>query len=164
MGAGKTTIGRTLARITHKQFYDADHELEKRTGVRISTIFDIEGESKFRQREQEVIHALAQQRNVVLATGGGAILREANRRILKANGLIVYLYADLEDLWRRTKNDKNRPLLQAEQPKKRLETLFAERNPLYQEIADIVMDTSGQHVQMIAHNLWEIVTARYENR
>lgn len=163
MGAGKTTIGRSLARITHKHFYDADHELEARTGVRIPVIFDIEGEVGFRQREEEVIHALAQQHNIVLATGGGAILSEKNRRVLQAHGLVVYLYAHLEDLWARTRHDKNRPLLQTENPKNRLEALFTERDPLYQEVADVVIDTSGHHVHKIAYALWEALKAHDEN-
>jgi shikimate kinase len=163
MGAGKTTIGRSLARLTHKHFYDADHELEARTGVRIPTIFEIEGEAGFRQREKDIIYTLAQKQNIVLATGGGAILRESNRRVLQKHGLIVYLYANLEDLWARTKSDKNRPLLQTENPKQRLEALFAERHPLYQEIADVIIDTSGQHVHMIAHLLWEKLKAYDEN-
>jgi shikimate kinase len=163
MGAGKTTIGRSLARLTHKHFYDADQELEARTGVRIPIIFEIEGEVGFRRREKNIIAILAQKQNIVLATGGGAVLRESNRQVLKAHGLIVYLYANLEDLWTRTKGDKNRPLLQTDHPKQRLATLFAERHPLYQDIADIVIDTTGQHVHAIAHLLWEKLKTHYEN-
>lgn len=164
MGAGKTTIGRSLARIAHKSFYDTDHELEVRTGVRIPTIFEIEGEAGFRLREEEIISTLAQQKNIVLATGGGAVLSEKNRHVLQAQGLIVYLYSGLENLWARTRNDKNRPLLQTEQPKERLAELFMHRDPLYQQIADLVVDTSGQHVHIIAHKLWEKLKVHDEDR
>lgn len=153
MGAGKTTVGRQLARLLHKQFYDSDHEIEARTGVSIRTIFDIEGEVGFRKREEAIIAALVQQSNIVLATGGGAILSEATRRILKINGLVVYLYAHVEDLWARTRQDKSRPLLQTENPEGRLEALFAERDPLYQEVADVVINTHHQHGTTIAQAL-----------
>lgn len=153
MGAGKTTIGRHLARVMHKQFYDSDHEIEARTGVSVRTIFDIEGESGFRKREEAVVASLVRQHNIILATGGGVILSENNRRALKANGLIVYLYAGLDELWARTRQDKNRPLLQTVDPKSRLQALFTERDPLYRDVADIVINTRHQHGNVIAQTL-----------
>lgn len=158
MGAGKTTVGRHLARFLNKQFYDSDHEIEIRTGVSVRTIFDIEGEAGFRKREEMVIAALVQQQNIVLATGGGAILSEATRRILKVNGLVIYLYAHIEDLWARTRQDKNRPLLQTDNPEGRLRTLFTERDPLYQEVADVVINTHHQYGNTIAQALAKSLT------
>ena len=155
MGAGKTAIGRALARIADKAFYDADHEIEARTGVRIPIIFDIEGEKGFRLREEAIIQSLVQRDNIVLATGGGAILSENNRQALRKHGLVIYLYASLDDLWERTCYDKNRPLLQTENPQQQLANLFAERDTLYHHVADIVIDTTGKHVQNIAHTLWQ---------
>lgn len=161
MGAGKTTIGRHLARIMHKQFYDSDHEIEAKTGVSVRTIFDIEGEAGFRRREEAVLQSLAQRRNIILATGGGAVLSEKNRRVLKMNGLIVYLYADLDELWLRTRQDKNRPLLQTDQPQLRLQAMFAERDPLYQETADVVINTHHQHGSAVAQALSKSLIATY---
>src|SRR5690606_24280064 len=127
MGAGKTTVGRLVARHLNKGFYDTDHEVERRTGVNIPLIFELEGESGFRRRESAVIAELAQADNVVLATGGGAVLLPENRAILKQCGIVVYLRANVNELWLRTRNDKNRPLLQTENPRQKLEQLFAER-------------------------------------
>jgi shikimate kinase len=112
MGAGKTTVGRALARKTGKTFYDSDHEIEARTGVRVATIFEIEGELRFRDRESSVIADLAKMNNIVLATGGGAVLRPENRAELSRHGVVIYLRASVDDLLARTMHDKNRPLLQ----------------------------------------------------
>jgi shikimate kinase len=150
MGAGKTTIGRALARQCHKTFLDSDHEIEARTGVRIPVIFDIEGEQGFRLREREVIQHLVRQQNVVLATGGGAVLAPENRAALAAHGYVIYLHAQPEDLYARTRLDRNRPLLQAADPLGRLRALYAERDPLYREVADLVVDTSRQSVSALA--------------
>lgn len=153
MGAGKTTIGRILAKHLTKNFYDSDHEIEQRTGVNIPLIFELEGEAGFRRRETAIISELCQLQNIVLATGGGAILSAANRQSLKQNGTVVYLRANVHDLWQRTRNDKNRPLLQTDDPRGRLEQLFAERDPLYCETASIVLDTGGQPVNSLVHLL-----------
>ncbi|AAQ58503.1 shikimate kinase AroK [Chromobacterium violaceum] len=153
MGAGKTTVGRALARRTGKTFYDSDQEIEARTGVRVATIFDIEGEMRFRNREACVIRDLAQQRDIVLATGGGAVLREENRKVLASHGTVIYLRASIDDLLARTQHDKNRPLLQIADPRAKLESLFNERDPFYREIADIIIDTTQQNVNLLVGRL-----------
>lgn len=149
MGAGKTTIGRALARRLGKSFYDADHELEARTGVSVPTIFEIEGEEGFRQREAQVIGELTQIDQIVLATGGGAVLREDSRAALSARGFVIYLRAQPRDLWMRTRNDQNRPLLRTADPLARLEDLYHMRDPLYTEVADLVVDTGRQRVNVL---------------
>ena len=146
MGAGKTTVGRAVARRLDRPFFDSDHEIVARTGARIPVIFELEGEAGFRDREAQVITDLASQRDIVLATGGGAILRPENRQALQNNGLVVYLRANPHDLWLRTRRDKNRPLLQIEDPKARLEELFAVRDPLYRECAHFVIETGRPSV------------------
>jgi len=146
MGAGKTTVGRAVARRLDRPFFDSDHEIVARTGARIPVIFELEGEAGFRDREAQVITDLASQRDIVLATGGGAILRPENRQALQNNGLVVYLRANPHDLWLRTRRDKNRPLLQTEDPKARLEELFVVRDPLYRECAHFVIETGRPSV------------------
>jgi shikimate kinase len=153
MGAGKTSVGRMLARRLNKTFYDSDHEIERGTGVRIPLIFDIEGESGFRERESKLLADLVKQENIVLATGGGAVISDANRRVLTAHGTVVYLRASAKDLWHRTRHDKNRPLLQTENPMAKLQELFTQRDPLYREIADIVIDTGSQSLTSLVHQL-----------
>lgn len=140
MGAGKTTIGRQLARRLQKRFVDCDHEIEARTGVRIPVIFEIEGESGFRRRESQVLQELALEDGLVLATGGGAVLDPENRKRLTETGLIVYLCAAPEDLYARTQYDRNRPLLQVADPLGKLRELYALRDPLYREVADIIFE------------------------
>jgi shikimate kinase len=142
-GAGKTTIGRQLARRLQRSFVDADHEIEARTGVRIPLIFDIEGEQGFRDRESKVLVELGGQSHLVVATGGGAVLRPENRAALKQGGLVVYLHATPRLLFERTRLDPNRPLLQVNDPMKKIEELFAERDPLYREMADIIINSLG---------------------
>lgn len=142
-GAGKTTVGRQLARRMRRTFVDADHEIEARTGVRIPLIFDIEGEQGFRDRESRVLGELGGQSNLVVATGGGAILRPENRLALKQSGIVVYLHAPPRLLFERTRLDPNRPLLQVADPMKKLDALFAERDPLYREVADIIINSLG---------------------
>ncbi|QLI81966.1 shikimate kinase [Chitinibacter fontanus] len=149
MGAGKTTVGRALAKAAGKTFYDSDHEIEAKTGARIPTIFELEGENGFRQREAEAITELTQLKNIVLATGGGAVLNPLNRAALRRHGYVIYLCATPEELYQRTCHDKNRPLLQTADPKARLSELFAIRDPLYREVADLVMDTSQQSVNSL---------------
>jgi shikimate kinase len=153
MGAGKTTVGRQLAQRLGKTFYDTDHEIEHRTGVRVATIFEIEGEPGFRARESQALEALAQMEDVVLATGGGIVLRPENRAQLKAHGFVIYLCAQPRDLWARTRHDKSRPLLQTDDPLKRLEELYAVRDPLYREVADLVVDTGRQSVSTLVGQL-----------
>jgi shikimate kinase len=142
-GAGKTTVGRQLARRMHRSFIDADHEIEARTGVRIPLIFDIEGEQGFRDRESKVIVELAAESNLVVATGGGAVLRPENRAAIKQGGTVIYLHAVPRLLFERTRLDPNRPLLQVADPMGRIEELFAQRDPLYREVADIIVNSVG---------------------
>ena len=153
MGAGKTTVGRLLARHLKRSFYDSDEEIERRCGVRIPVIFDIEGEAGFRARETQVIAELCALDNAVLATGGGVVLAEGNRRIIAARGIVVYLHARPPHLWQRVRHDRNRPLLANADPRKRLELLYAERDPLYREVADLVIDTGRQSVQTLVKDL-----------
>ncbi len=157
MGAGKTTVGRALAKRTGKTFYDSDHEIEARCGVRVATIFDIEGEQRFRDRESAVITDLVKLDNIVLATGGGAVLRPENRELLSRNGRIIYLRATIDDLLARTQHDRNRPLLRTADPRAKLQSLFEERDPLYRSIADLVVDTTQQNVNLLVCDLEEIV-------
>ncbi|MDP3877300.1 MAG: shikimate kinase AroK [Methylobacter sp.] len=141
MGAGKTTIGRQLARALSVPFYDSDKAIEERTGVDIPTIFEFEGEEGFRDREQKMIEQLTQMQGIVLATGGGAILRDENRRLLKENGFIVYLQCSVERILERTRRDTQRPLLKTDNPRDRIESLFEQREPLYLSCADFKIDT-----------------------
>ena len=153
MGAGKTTVGRLLARRLKRGFYDADEEIQRRCGVRIPVIFDIEGEAGFRARETQMIAELCALNNFVLATGGGAVLAKENRRVIAESGVVVYLHARPPHLWQRVCHDRNRPLLATADPQRTLEELYAERDPLYREIADLVMDTGKQSVQTLTKDL-----------
>lgn len=149
MGAGKTTVGKLLAKALDKSFYDSDHEIERRTGVNIPLIFELEGEIGFRKREAQAIAELANLHGIVLATGGGAVLLPENRQVLSSHGTVIYLRASVEELCHRTRGDRNRPLLQTVDPRERLQTLYMQRDPLYNEIADLVIDTGGQPVGSI---------------
>ena len=151
MGAGKTTIGRLIAKQMGMTFYDSDHEIEVKTGVKIPLIFELEGEAGFRKRESAVIDELCQLKNIVLATGGGAVLLPENRQCLKDNGKIIYLRGNVHDLWARTRNDKSRPLLQGGNMKQKLENLYAERDPIYTELADYIVDTGPQSANEITY-------------
>ena len=153
MGAGKTSVGKLLARRLGKAFYDCDQEIERATGVKIPVIFEIEGEAGFRAREARMLAELAGRSEIVLATGGGAVLSADNRKLLAGNGVVVYLRAVAADLWQRTRHDRNRPLLKTPQPLAKLEQLFAERDPLYRSIADIIVDTGSQSLGSLAHRL-----------
>lgn len=143
MGAGKTTIGRQLARRLAREFIDCDHEIERRTGVRVPLIFEIEGEAGFRRRESQLLLELSEKGEMVIATGGGVVLDAANRGCLARSGLVVYLYVPPAILWERTRHDKNRPLLQVPDPRARIEALYAQRDPLYREVADLIV-TGGK--------------------
>ena len=153
MGSGKTTVGRALARKLNKRFIDSDHEIEARTGVSIPVIFEIEGEVSFRQREADVIRDLTAQNDIVLATGGGAILNPDSLRYLHERGTVIYLRAGISSILQRTKNDKNRPLLRTADPRKKLEELEAQRHPLYQKAAHLVIETGRPNVQHLVQNI-----------
>jgi len=140
MGSGKTTIGRQLARRLGYPFWDSDHEIEARTGVNASTIFEIEGEAGFRCREARVIEELTRKQGIVLATGGGVVMNAANREALRSSGWVVYLSVAPTLLWARLRYDRGRPLLQVENPLAKLESLHALRDPLYRETAHFVVD------------------------
>lgn len=144
MGAGKTTLGRSLAQRLGREFIDTDKVLVERTGVPVATIFEIEGEDGFRRREAAVIAELAQGDDRVIATGGGAILAPENRQVMRANGTVVYLRARLEHLWERTRHDATRPLLATPDPRATLAMLLEQREPLYHEAAHLVVDTGSQ--------------------
>lgn len=152
-GAGKTTVGRQLARRTQRLFVDADQEIEARTGVRIPLIFDIEGEQGFRDRESKVIADLSNESDLIVATGGGAVLRPENRVALRQGGTVVYLHAVPRLLYERTRLDPNRPLLQVSDPLRKLEELFAERDPLYREVADIVVNSLGGSISQLVRQV-----------
>jgi len=153
MGAGKTTVGKLLAQQLGKTFVDSDEEIQHRTGVTIPHIFDVEGEAGFRQREANVIQDLVRLDNLVLATGGGAVLNGQNRDALRCNGIVVYLRSSVHDLWQRTRHDRNRPLLQTADPRATLKILYEQRDPLYAEVADLVIPTGKQSVQSLVMQL-----------
>lgn len=153
MGAGKTTVGRALAKKLNKRFIDSDHEIEARTGASIPLIFEIEGEAGFRQRESEVIRDLTAQSDIVLATGGGAILKPENRECLKSRGTVIYLRASVNSILQRTSHDKNRPLLQTADPRQKLEQLAREREPYYLEVADFIVETGRPNVQSLVQTI-----------
>jgi shikimate kinase len=146
MGAGKTTLGRQLARRLDKRFIDADHELEARLGVSIPTIFELEGEEGFRDREEAMIDELTRMTNIVLATGGGAVTRPASRARLREQGTVLYLHAEPETLWQRLRNSRHRPMLHADDPRHRLVELYQARDPLYREVADHVVESDRDAV------------------
>ena len=153
MGAGKTTIGRQLAQRLKMRFVDCDHEIEARTGVHIPLIFEIEGEEGFRKRETQVLADLTRERGLVLATGGGAVLGAENRANLAANGLVVYLAVEPTLLWERLRQDKKRPLLRVADPLGRLLELHQQRDRLYREIADLVIEGGAGSSQHLAKTL-----------
>ena len=153
MGAGKSTIGRQLADLLHKEFRDADHEIEARTGASISLIFEIEGEAGFRRREAVLIAELASGRNRVVATGGGVVLDDANRRALHGSGVVVYLHAPIETLLERTQRDRSRPLLQQVDRRAKLDEIMRIREPLYRETAHLIVNTAQRPAQAVAREI-----------
>jgi len=152
-GAGKTTLGRQLARRLGKTFVDADTELEQRLGVTIATIFEIEGEASFRDREEAVIAEVSARTNIVFATGGGSVIRAANRQRLRENGTVVYLHAEVTTVHARTKRNRHRPLLNTADPLARLHELYAQRDALYREIADRVIESDREVIARFAAEL-----------
>lgn len=159
MGAGKSTIGKQLAKELKLEFCDVDQQIEDRAGAPVAWIFDIEGEDGFRKREETVIDELSQQQGLVLATGGGAILSPENRNRLAARGTVVYLYTTVEQQLKRTAKDKKRPLLQQnDMPREeKLDVLMEARDPLYREIADITIDTDGRTVRSVAQEVIRVL-------
>ena len=162
MGAGKTTVGRVLAKRLGMSFVDSDHEIEARTGVRIPIIFEIEGEEGFRRREAQVIGELALSGGMVVATGGGVVLNPDNRKNLRDSGFVAYLDVPPHLLYERTRHDKNRPLLQVGDPLARLRELHAQRDPLYREVADLVVDGSRLNAQVVTQLLIKEVGERWK--
>ncbi len=155
MGAGKSAVGRQLARLLHLDFVDSDDEIENRTGVDIPFIFEKEGEAGFRKREAIVIDELSKREGVVLATGGGAVIEAENRSRLGARGFVVYLYTSVAQQLDRTQRGRERPLLENADPREVLEGLMEIRDPLYREIADLVIDTDGRRVKAVAKQIHE---------
>lgn len=150
MGAGKSTLGRHLSQVLSWPFYDSDRVIEEKTGADIPWIFDVEGESGFRRREQEAIDELTQHRSIVLATGGGAVITPENRQMMHERGCVVYLWTPVDVQLARTRNDRNRPLLQTADPQAKLEALFAERDPLYRSVAHHVVSTASGNLRKVA--------------
>ena len=157
MGAGKTTVGRYLAELLNREFIDSDHEIEARTGANIPWIFEKEGEVGFRLRERTVISELTQKANIVLATGGGVVGQLENRQALRNNGVVIYLYTPVEIQLLRTHRDRNRPLLQVENPEQKLKDLLAIRDPLYREVAHFVIETNQGAARDLALNILQLV-------
>jgi len=147
MGVGKTTVGKLLASELGLRFLDSDREIERRTGTNISWIFDVEGEKGFRDREEQVLEDLTNETNVLIATGGGAVLRERNRENLKVRGLVIYLNADLTLLVKRTKDETKRPLLKGKSAKKVLEKILRERGSLYKEVSDLEVKVTEKSIK-----------------
>ena len=158
MGAGKSTIGRQLAQQLSMEFYDSDQEIERRTGADVGWVFDVEGEEGFRQREEKIINELTEKQGIVLATGGGSVKSRETRNRLSARGVVVYLETNIEKQLARTQRDKKRPLLKGVEPVRDvLETLAEERNPLYEEIADITIHTDDQSAKIVANQIIELL-------
>ncbi|GIU48225.1 shikimate kinase AroK [Shewanella algidipiscicola] len=155
MGAGKSTIGRHLAQMLHLEFHDSDQEIENRTGADIAWVFDVEGEEGFRRRETQVVADLTEKQGIVLATGGGSIESKDIRNNLSARGIVVYLETTIDKQVARTQRDKRRPLLQVDDPREVLEKLAETRNPLYEEIADVIVKTDEQSAKVVANQIIE---------
>jgi len=153
MGAGKSTVGKVLAKKLGRRFLDADHVIEERCGVQIPVIFEMEGEAGFRKREAQTIRDVTAEENIILATGGGAVLLPENRKALSERGTVIYLHANPVELWHRTKGSEGRPLLKTGDPKKILENLYAIRDPLYREIADHIIETGRPSVNQLVNTL-----------
>lgn len=159
-GSGKSTVGKALARKLDWPFFDADQEMNKQTGVAISTIFELEGEAGFRLRESQLIKEFCARDGIVLATGGGAILKEENRAALSRTGTVIYLHASLDHLWQRTRRDSRRPLLRTNHPRDTLKALLDVREGLYRQTADVTVETGRQSVGKLVHDLADELTRR----
>lgn len=157
MGAGKSTIGRQLAQMLNMDFLDSDAVIEERAGADIDWIFDIEGEAGFRKREERIINELTQSQGLVLSTGGGSVVSKESRNALSARGIVVYLETSVDKQFERTQRDKKRPLLQTEDPYQVLVELAKVRNPLYEEIADITLQTNEQSAKTVASQIIEMM-------
>jgi len=153
MGAGKSTIGKRLAQLLNTDFVDSDREIESHTGANIPLIFELEGEAGFRQRESDILDKLTAQHHQVLATGGGSVLLPQNQKMLQQRGKVVYLYTTVKQQLQRTRRDQNRPLLQTDNPEEKLQQLFAERDPIYRQLADITIDTDGRSIHSVSHEI-----------
>jgi shikimate kinase len=153
MGSGKSTIGNIIARRLHRDFQDSDHFIEERTGVDIARIFDVEGEQGFRDRETNALNELLSENNRVIATGGGSVLRHENQQMLKQKGFIVFLDTSINQQMQRLRRDKKRPLLQTENPRERLESLLAERRPIYLDLADLAVKTDRRMARRLAADI-----------
>lgn len=162
MGAGKTTIGRLLADELQLEFVDADREIEERSGVDIPWIFDKEGEEGFRRREAEIIDDLTLRQNILLSTGGGAVLDSQNRRVLQERGTVVYLFATVDEQVRRTAKDRKRPLLQTGNPQQVLSQLMAIRDPLYRQIAAVIVETDNRAPRTVVQEILAQLAARQQ--
>ena len=160
MGAGKTTVGRHLAELLGREFLDSDHEIERRTGASIPWIFEKEGEPGFRSRETMVINELTKQSSLVLATGGGAVTQAPNREYLNKRGIVIYLYTPVEIQLQRTYRDKNRPLLQVENPEQKLTDLLAIRDPLYRDVAHYIIETNQGAARDLAQRILNLIISK----
>ena len=159
MGAGKTTVGRHLAELLGREFLDSDHEIERKTGATIPWIFEKEGEQGFRGRETTVIDELTARQNLVLATGGGVVTQAPNREFLKQRGIVIYLYTPVEIQLQRTYRDKNRPLLQVENPEKKLKDLLEARDPFYREVAHYIIETNQGAARDLAQKILNLIVS-----
>ena len=159
-GAGKTTLGRTLAQRLRMRFVDTDRIMVERTGVPVATIFEIEGEEGFRKRESAALAEVAESDSQVVATGGGSILAGANRELMRRRGTVIYLRAQVEALWERTRHDSSRPLLKTPDPRATLATLLEDRDPLYREAAHLIVDTGAQSAATLVNR---VLTALRQN-
>ena len=160
MGAGKTTLGKALAQRCGLEFVDTDRVLVERCGVPVATIFEIEGEDGFRRRESGVLVELAARRDCVVATGGGSVLAEENRRVMRASGTVIYLRARLESLWERTRHDSSRPLLATPDPRATLARILEARDPLYREAAHLIVETGSQSAATLVNRVMTALRQR----
>ena len=158
MGAGKTTIGRQLAKKLSKEFYDSDHEIEKHTGADVSLIFELEGEEGFRKRESQLLKEIVSNKNIVLSTGGGAVLDPENRKLLSDNGIIIYLKSTAEKLYRRIADDKRRPLIQTDDRLNKIKKILEERGPLYQSLANEIIETQELSIKQITQKILDLIS------
>jgi shikimate kinase len=164
MGSGKTTIGQRLAKILNLEFFDNDHELEEQTGASVNLIFDLEGEKGFRKRETAMLKKLTARKNVLIATGGGTVLKQENRDLLRETGLVVYLRTSVSQQISRLSRDKTRPLLQSDNRKEKLARLAKERNPLYEELADVTFPSQNCSLYAASHALHKTILSHWDDR